>query len=170
MIQVVQIGGRSVANTIVVGVDGSDDSLDALAAAAELGEESGAGLVVVHVRHENWMASEAVESGAQLAMKDTLDAVERTTRQRATAVLAGHTAKWKFDVVLGDPASELIAAARDHGASAIVVGGRRHGVVGGLVIGSVAQRLVRHSPVSVLVVRDRQAHLLQATSSSAATT
>lgn len=44
-----------------------------------------------------------------------------------------------------------------------MVGGRTHGVVEGLVMGSVAQKLIRHSPVSVLVVRDGQAHRLQTT-------
>jgi len=129
------------ANTIVVGVDGSDDSMAALAAAAELAEEAGAALVVVHVRHEGWVATSAtvIEPGARLAMKDTLDAVARTTRQRAAAVLAGRRVYWRFDVAFGDPASELIAAAHDHGAAAIVVGGRSHGVVSGLVVGSVAQ-------------------------------
>jgi nucleotide-binding universal stress UspA family protein len=145
------------ASTIVVGVDGTDDSLAALAAAAELGE-SGVALVVVHVRHESWMASAAVmEPGARPAMKDTLDAEEDTARERAAAVLGGRSVRWRFDVALGDPATELIAAAHDHGATAIVVAGRSHGVVGGLVVGSVAQKLVRHSPVSVLVVRDGHA-------------
>jgi nucleotide-binding universal stress UspA family protein len=154
------------ANTIVVGVDGTDDSLAALAAAAELGEESGAALVVVHVRHESWVVSAAVmEPGAQPAMKDTLDALEKATRERAAAVLARRNVRWRFDVALGDPSTELIAAAHDHDANAIVVGGRSHGVVGGLVLGSVAQKLVRHSPVSVLVVRDGQAHRLHATAS-----
>ncbi|MCU1463259.1 MAG: Universal stress protein family protein [Acidimicrobiales bacterium] len=156
------------ASTIVVGVDGTDDSLAALAAAAELGEESGAALVVVHVRHESWMVSAAVmEPGAQPAMKDTLDAVEKTTRERATAVFAGRSVRWRFDVALGDPATELIAAARNNGATAIVVGGRSHGVVGGLVLGSVVQKLVRHSPVSLLVVRDGQAHRLHTIASGA---
>jgi nucleotide-binding universal stress UspA family protein len=154
------------ASTIVVGVDGTDDSLAALAAAAELGEEAGAALVVVHVRHESWMASAAVmEPAARPAMKDALDAEEDTARERAAAVLAGRSVRWRFDVALGDPATELIAAAHDHGATAIVVGGRSHGVVGGLVLGSVAQKLVRHSPVSVLVVRDGQAHRLHTTAS-----
>ena len=38
---------------MVVGVDGTADSLAALSTAAELAEESGVGLVVVHVRHES---------------------------------------------------------------------------------------------------------------------
>jgi nucleotide-binding universal stress UspA family protein len=152
------------AKTLVVGVDGTDDSLAALAAAAELGEESGAALVVVHVRHESWASSAAViEPGAQGAMSDALDALENMTRERAAALLVGRSVRWRFDTALGDPATELIAAAREHQATAIIVGGRSHGIVGGLVVGSVAQKLVRHSPVSVLVVRDGEAHHLEPT-------
>ncbi|MDQ1426157.1 MAG: Universal stress protein family, partial [Acidimicrobiaceae bacterium] len=106
-----------------------------------------------------------MELAAQPATNDTLDAMEETARERAAAVLAGRSVRWRFEVALGDPATELIAAAHDHGATAIVVAGRSHGVVGGLVVGSVAQKLVRHSPVSVLVVRDGHARRLDETAS-----
>src|ERR1700738_1574257 len=70
----------------------------------------------------------------------------------------------------GVPAAELIGAAQKNQATTIVVGGRSHGVVGGLVLGSVAQKLVRHSPISVLVVRDGQAHRLDTTASGTPST
>ena len=41
-------------------------------------------------------------------------------------------------------------------ASLIVVGGRSHSLLGGLIVGSVAQKLLRSSPISVLVVRRPQ--------------
>ena len=146
---------------MVVGVDGTADSLAALSTAAELAAESGASLVVVHVRHESGVvAADSALAGAGPALEDALDEIERMSRERAADVLAGRRVPWHFEVALGDPATELIAAARHHDAGTIVVGGRTHGVVGGLVLGSVAQRLVRHSPVSVLVVRDGQAHRL----------
>jgi len=147
---------------MVVGVDGTADSLAALSAAAELAEESGAALVVVHVRHESGVASAAggVVADTAAAMNEALDETERVSRERVGDVLARRKAEWRFDVASGDPATELIAAARDNQAATIVVGGRNHGIVGGLVVGSVAQKLVRHSPVSVLVVRDGQAHQL----------
>jgi nucleotide-binding universal stress UspA family protein len=152
------------ANVLVVGVDGSADSLGALAAAAELGEESGSELVVVHVRHENWAV--AVGDGqigggaAEFAATDSLDAIEATTRERSHDVIAARRVHWRFEVASGDPATGLIAAARRYAARAIVVGGRTHGVVGGLIVGSVAQKLVRHSPASVIVVRDGPARRL----------
>jgi nucleotide-binding universal stress UspA family protein len=143
------------ARPIVVGVDGTADSIAALSAAADWAMESGAAIVVVHVRHESGMvlASSAV-SGAGVAMNDALDEVESMSRERAADVLAGRGVCWRFEAASGDPAYELIAAACREHATTIVVGGRNHGVVGGLVIGSVAQKLVRQSPVSVLVVRD----------------
>ena len=149
------------ADLLVVGVDGTADSLGALAAAAELGEESGSELVVVHVRHENWAVavgdSQVGGGAAESAVTDSLNAIETTSRERAQDVLAGSRVHWWFEVASGDPATALIATARRYAARAIVVGGRTHGVVGGLVAGSVAQKLVRHSPASVIVVRDRQA-------------
>jgi nucleotide-binding universal stress UspA family protein len=148
------------ADILVVGVDGTADSLAALSAAAELGEESGSELVVVHVRHENWAA--AVGDGqiggaaAEFATTDALDAIETTSRERTRDVLTGRRVQWRFEMASGDPASALISAARRYAARAIVVGGRTHGVIGGLVVGSVAQKLVRHSPASVVVVRAGQ--------------
>jgi nucleotide-binding universal stress UspA family protein len=140
---------------MVVGVDGTADSLAALSAAAGLAEKAGRGLVVVHVRHESGVvAANSALAGAGVAINEALDEVEGMSRERAADVLAGRKVPWRFEVASGDPAGELIAAARHHQAATIVVGGRTHGVVGGLVIGSVAQKLVRHSPVSVLVVRD----------------
>jgi nucleotide-binding universal stress UspA family protein len=154
------------ANTMVVGVDGTADSLVALATAADMVEESGGDLVVVHVRHENGLAGASPEASAASALTEALDEIEATSRERASDVLAGRSLRWRFEVASGDPATQLMAAARQHRPSTIVVGGRSHGIVGGLVVGSVAQKLVRHSPVSVLVVRDGQAHRMDVASSS----
>jgi nucleotide-binding universal stress UspA family protein len=152
------------AKPMVVGVDGTADSLGALSAAAGLAEESGAALVVVHVRHESGVVlANGALTGAGPALEDALDEIEQMSRERVADVLAGRRVPWRFEVASGDPATELIAAAcRDH-ATTIVVGGRTHGVVGGLVVGSVAQKLVRHSPISVLVVRNGEAHRLEVT-------
>src|SRR5580704_4344422 len=117
------------AKTFVVGVDGTADSLAALAAAATMAEESGADLDVVHVRHGPALTSVGEGSGgAAAAESDALDEMEQTSRQRASDVLAGRHVQWRFDVAVGDPATELVAAARAQNAATIVVGGRNHGV------------------------------------------
>src|SRR5258706_8944203 len=116
------------AKPMVVGVDGTADSLCALSAAAELAEESGASLVVVHVRHESGVvAANSALAGAGAALNDALDEVEAMSREHAAGVLARRRVRWRFEVAFGDPATELIGAARHHRATTIVVGGRAHG-------------------------------------------
>jgi len=144
---------------LVVGVDGSPESIDALRAAVGLAATTGRELIVVHVRHANALAATGViaEPGSGPAIGEALDAVEARSRAAAERVMRDRGVDWRFETADGDPARALIAAAREGGADGIIVGGHRHGVVGGLVTGSVAQKLVRHSPVSVSVVRDGQA-------------
>ncbi|MCU1458172.1 MAG: UspA domain protein [Actinomycetia bacterium] len=146
------------ADPIVVGVDTTADSLRALSTAADLAEEHTTLLIAMHVRHEPTLASVATVAGEAVAIEPTLDELEVMTRTHVADVMAGRQVNWRFDVAFGDPGTELIKAAAEHRAGAIVVGGRNHGVVGGLVLGSVAQKLVRKSPVSVLVVRDGHTH------------
>src|SRR5436305_5197376 len=126
------------AETMVVGVDGTADSLVALAAAADLAAAAKVSLVVVHVRHEPAMAAESVGWAAEGAMIQTLDEVQNMSRERAEDVLSGRSIRWRFEVATGDPATELIAAARRHEAETIVVGGRVHGLIRGVDAGSVA--------------------------------
>ncbi|HWW67862.1 MAG TPA: universal stress protein, partial [Solirubrobacterales bacterium] len=74
------------AETVVVGVDGTADSLEALRAAGDLAEESGASLVVMYVRHESPLVAESLgRGGAEAAMVEALDEEQRVTRDRAAA-------------------------------------------------------------------------------------
>jgi nucleotide-binding universal stress UspA family protein len=53
----------------------------------------------------------------------------------------------------GDPAEVIITAARDREADLIVVGSRGHGRLVGLLLGSVAQKVVSLAHCPVVVVR-----------------
>jgi nucleotide-binding universal stress UspA family protein len=53
---------------------------------------------------------------------------------------------------VGEPAAELVAAARELGADLVVLG-RRSRSLRRLVLGSVSAKVVRHAPCDVLVVR-----------------
>jgi nucleotide-binding universal stress UspA family protein len=142
-------------HTIVAGVDGSADSFAALAAAAELAEQTEARLSVVFVHDPGVAVAFAIayEGTAEPIIQQTVAELEATSREHTFDLLADRALEWTFDVVAGEAAHELIAAAE--GASLIVVGGRGHSLLGGLILGSVAQKLVRSSPISVLVVRHR---------------
>lgn len=133
----------------MVGVDGTADSLHALDEVARNADDTGAALIVLFVRHESALA----HTVSNAAIKSALDEVEKKVHDQAVAILGPRRAHWRFDVAEGDPAAELIASATEHRATTIVVGGKGHGLVGGIVTGSVAQKLVRNSPVSVAVIR-----------------
>lgn len=53
----------------------------------------------------------------------------------------------------GDPATQIIEAAKAAKADVIVVGSRGHGEIASLLLGSVSHKLVNASPVSVYVVK-----------------
>ena len=141
--------------TIVAGVDGSANSFAALTAAAELAERTGSRLKVVFV-HDPGVAhslATAYEGTVEPILERTLTELEATSREHAFDLLADRALEWTFDVIAGQAAHGLIDAATTEDASLMVVGGRGHSVLGGLILGSVAQKLVRSSPISVLVVR-----------------
>ena len=129
--------------TIVAGVDGSANSFAALTAAARLAERTGSRLKVVFV-HDPGVAhslATAYEGTAEPILERTLTELEATSHEHA---LTSSPARQRVG---------LIDATTTEGASLIVVGGHGHSVLGGLILGSVAQKLVRSSPISVLVVR-----------------
>jgi nucleotide-binding universal stress UspA family protein len=143
---------------IVVGVDGSANSFVAMDAAASLADRlPRARLSVVHV-HEVAVApavalASGFSAGAEQVMEQSAVIMEDTIREVVFDHLAELPIEWTFDIAAGQPAQELLRIANEKNASVVVVGGRGHSLVGGLVLGSVAQTLVRHSPISVLVVR-----------------
>jgi nucleotide-binding universal stress UspA family protein len=142
-------------HTIVAGVDGSTNSFAALAAAADLAEQSGSRLSVLFV-HDPGVAyafAATYEGTAEPMIEQTVTELEATSREHTFDLLADRPLQWTFGVTAGEAAHALIDTATSAGASLIVVGGRGHSLLGGLILGSVAQKLVRSSPISVLVVR-----------------
>jgi nucleotide-binding universal stress UspA family protein len=137
--------------SLVVGVDGTRDSLTALRRAAELARLGNLSLVAVHVRHSSTWAGLSAMSAAYDVQN--VDQIEADTRRATDEALADFPLSWDFVVRTGDPARELIAVARERWASYIVVGGRPHTAVGSALLGSVATALVHHFHGSVLVVR-----------------
>lgn len=64
-----------------------------------------------------------------------------------------NTAKVTIDVETGDPADEILMAAKKHEADIIVLGYKGYGKEGRFLLGSVTDKVVRHAGISVLVVR-----------------
>jgi len=137
--------------SLIVGVDDTDDSRNALVRAAEWARVAGLRLVVVHVRHIPVLAEmSAMTIGPA---RQNLDEIETAVRRVTGDVLQGTGMDWEFVVRSGDPAHELMAMAGDRPAVAIVVGGRPHKAALSGLTGSVGAALVHRFHGSVLVVR-----------------
>jgi nucleotide-binding universal stress UspA family protein len=137
---------------IVVGIDGSEPSKQALRWAIEQAGLTGATVEAVGVweflTSFTWGAVAAVDA-AELA-----DACERTVIDTVTDV-GGEAPPVHIDtyVINGHPASELVRQSK--GADLLVVGSRGHSGLVGALLGSVSQYCVHHATCPVVVIRDQ---------------
>lgn len=133
-------------NKIVVGVDGSSESGEALRWAERQARLTGAELhAVVAWRLPTTYGYAAVYADVDWAAeaRDTLDRTIAETLGDDGPHVHRH-------VVEGHPAPALVDAAAD--ADLLVVGSRGHGGFTGLVLGSVSQHAVSHARCPVVVV------------------
>lgn len=67
--------------------------------------------------------------------------------------LARHALDSKVQWTVGSASDEILKAARKHKAHLVVMGTHGHGLLGRIVLGSVAQRVLAECPVPVLLVK-----------------
>jgi nucleotide-binding universal stress UspA family protein len=145
------------AGTIVVGVDGSEASKEALRWAAAEARLRGARLRVVHA----WTvplsiaAPEPSVLGHPMLPGPSVEEVRAALAERAERVLDDAVAglegvEVEPELVEGTPAHALVRAAE--GADLVVVGSRGLGGFKGLLLGSVSQQCTHHAPCPVVIV------------------
>lgn len=136
---------------ILVPVDFSETSSLALSEADTMVRSGGGSLFVLHVLklvRIGVVRIKTIEEPAQ-AVEELRAA--RSKLEAFTQQLATDRARVRLDVVLGDPVEEIVRRSSNH--DLIVLG--THGVSGirRLVLGSVAEKVVRAAVCSVLLVR-----------------
>jgi nucleotide-binding universal stress UspA family protein len=135
---------------MVVGVDGSDASKEALAWAAGQAKLTGAHLRAITC----WRVPNAFYGGGVpgAVERDLQGDSQRALEAIVADVLGGdHPAQLSATAVEGHAAPVLIEAAK--GAELLVVGSRGRGAFAGMLLGSVSDYCVSHSPCPVVVVR-----------------
>jgi nucleotide-binding universal stress UspA family protein len=138
--------GTRTPGPIVVGVERSDRSRDALAFARTLARAVGGRLILVAVYPiEAGSAVQGRNAYAEALAEEALDDLERVARP-----LAGVRAELRA-VPCTSVARGLQRVAEDEQALAIVVGPSHRGPAGRLVPGSVGERLLRDAPCPVAV-------------------
>jgi nucleotide-binding universal stress UspA family protein len=133
-------------HAIVVGVDGSDGSRDALTWAAEQARLTGASLRAV----ATWRWPNYLTRGPPGA--DLQEDTEQTLREMVGPIRSAYPElSVAEDVVQGPAGPALLSKAE--GASLLVVGARGRAAFPGMLLGSVAEYCVRNGPCPVVVVR-----------------
>jgi nucleotide-binding universal stress UspA family protein len=141
---------------IVVGVDGSDESKDALRWTLREAEAHGATVVAVHA----WQVPVAppdITAVPQLNLAELAselkEAAEALVAQVVDEVAGGADVNVEALTIEGSAAPSLIEASKD--ADLLVVGSRGLGGFRALLLGSVGQYCVTHAHSPVLVYRAR---------------
>jgi nucleotide-binding universal stress UspA family protein len=136
---------------ICCAIDFSEESLLALVEAAELARWLGAELTILHVHAiaaEEVPPSPAAFALAAVDLQRDL-AVWRAEAERRTS------APVHAELLVGDPAEEILRHACQGGAGLLVLGARGRSPAGHRHLGSVASRVAREARCPVLVVRPR---------------
>jgi len=145
---------------ILVAFDDSDVAERALREALMLGQDGRAAVRVVHAVDVMFPATtDMVYVDLETYRQDRVQAGEETVgRAAAIAREAGVTVETTVLEVEGTRFSNaLLNEARAWGADLIVVGTHGRGALIHLLLGSVAERIIRHSPVPVLLVGSPEA-------------
>ena len=136
-------------NTIVFPTDFSTASDAALVHAAALARQSGGRLLIVHVEEPP-----LAYGGGELYYGLPEPSSERILKMLEDVKPADPAVPYTHRLTMGDPAAEIVRIATDEKAEMIVLG--THGRTGltRLLMGSVAEAIVRRAPCPVLVYRE----------------
>ncbi|MFN9367843.1 MAG: universal stress protein [Planctomycetia bacterium] len=135
--------------TIVFPTDFSTASDAALTHAAALARQSGARLLIVHVEEPP-----LAYGGGELYYGLPEPSSERILKMLEDVKPADPAVPFAHRLTMGDPAAEVIRIAADEGAEMIVLGTHGRTGFGRLLMGSVAEAIVRRAPCPVLVYRE----------------
>lgn len=149
---------------IVVAVDFQEPSVAALEYARSLARTFGSSLSVVHV-------IQPVASEIYVYSTDLVQNWERVAYERLRELYppAERTAlQGRAEVRVGYPVDEILTFANERDADLIIVGTHGRGALGHLLLGSVAERVVRRARCPVLTVGQTAAATATVASAAAA--
>lgn len=140
---------------ILCPIDFSPGAREAMRVAVELARDAGASLVLAHVwDRQPWLYNGPDYAIAPGVIQEAVDTAEaELARWKISArELGAKEVATRF--LIGAPWDQIVSAARDDRAIDLIVMGT-HGRTGltHVLLGSVAEKVVRHAPCAVLVVR-----------------
>jgi nucleotide-binding universal stress UspA family protein len=139
---------------ILVPTDFSEASEVALRYGQALAERFGATLHVVHVIEDLFIPGLATEG--YLPMPGYFEDMERQAHEQLNKMLAvvdRDKLRTQAETKRGSAFLEIVRYAKDHGIDLIVMGTHGRGPIAHMLMGSVAEKVVRKAPCPVLTVR-----------------
>ncbi|RQG94213.1 universal stress protein [Natrarchaeobius chitinivorans] len=136
---------------VLVPIDDSDPATNAVEHAAET--FSGEDLTFVHVISPN---TGMYGEGAIYAYDEVLDARREAAEDlfaAATEIASEHGCRVETETIIGLPAREIVEFAEESDVDHIVIGSHGRSGASRVLLGSVAEKIVRRAPVPVTVVR-----------------
>jgi len=149
---------KRVYRKILVAVDGSAAALRGLEEAIRLAKATGAHLLLVHVLNTLILDTEVASTAYYQALAEEIRSSGMKILEHAAMVArdAGVPFEQKLVEKIGAHAwKEIVAKAGEWHADLIVLGTHGRRGLKRLVMGSDAERVLRHSPIPVLMVRDQ---------------
>jgi nucleotide-binding universal stress UspA family protein len=144
---------------VLVAVDFSPSSEQALLWAARMTECSGAPLMVLHVVHDPWLIPGYYEHAKK--KKKNLTRIEEAAAEMMTEFLARmrkENGKLLGDIehrlVAGLPITRILEVAKEIDAQQIVMGSRGRTGLPHMLLGSKAQKVAQLSPIPVTIVKE----------------
>jgi len=142
---------------ILIAVDGSELSLDAVRHALQLVQDGlRADFVLAHVQEPASLYELVVSRDPDRIAAASIEAGEHLMAS-ARALLDAAGARYTTEIAVGDPAHMLVDMAESAGCDHIVIGARGQGALRSALLGSVSQELVHTSTVPVTIVKHAEA-------------
>jgi len=140
---------------LVVGIDFSDHANVAMRYAAEIARVFDAEVIACHVVEPPDLISQLPPGGEGYFPPNLPQLQQQSSEQQCREMLAkAGVARGRVLTPVGSPFVELVRAAKDEDADLIVVGTHGRGAIAHILLGSVAERVVRKAHCPVLTVRE----------------
>lgn len=138
---------------ILVPHDFSDEADQALRLAGQLAAGGGGKIAVLHVIEPYYGPADLTYAAMVPPPESLVPEQRRDLEQRVRKVLGAKAPRFTVEVTVGHPANEIVRASEK--ADTVVMATMGRTGLGHLLIGSVAEKVVRHATVPVLTIRAR---------------
>jgi nucleotide-binding universal stress UspA family protein len=144
---------------VLVATDLSESADEAIRQGHLIADEASSRLIVCHVVHEMMRYSPLFPQRVQ-AETEAVIAIERqaanAVEQRVMAITGRAPDAFEVNITMGTAEAEILRVAEEIGATLIVTGSRGLTGITRLLLGNVAERIVRYAHCPVLVVRKHE--------------